>query len=168
MSTGLLMKKRDDSGADSDADAFARAMAGRERRAAVAPLALAGCRRRRPSACRRSRYSPAPRAPHRTRMRSPAEDSQAPGVDRRELRKLKRGDYPPSDRHDLHGMTAKEAAASVQRFIAASRGNRRRCVCIVHGRGLRSTGRRLGAEDSRAGAALGEFRGARLRRRAAF
>jgi DNA-nicking Smr family endonuclease len=63
----------------------------------------------------------------------------ANGVDRRELRKLKRGDYAPGDQLDLHGMTATEAVAAVARFIERSR-SRHRCVCIVHGRGLHSEG----------------------------
>ena len=62
-----------------------------------------------------------------------------PGVDRRELRKLKRGDYPPGDGLDLHAQTAAEAIANVKRFID-SRRHRDRCVCIVHGRGLHSKG----------------------------
>ncbi len=61
----------------------------------------------------------------------------APGVDRRELRKLKRGEHVPGDRLDLHGKTAAEAVAGVRRFIDSS-SSRHRCVCIVHGRGLHS------------------------------
>ena len=64
----------------------------------------------------------------------------AAGVDRREIRRLKRGDYVAGDRYDLHGMTAVEACASVQQFIDSSRHSRHRCVCIVHGRGLHSEG----------------------------
>src|ERR1039457_1581225 len=52
----------------------------------------------------------------------------ADGVDRRELRKLKRGDYPPGDRLDLHGLTATEAVPAVKRFLEHSR-SRHRCVC---------------------------------------
>jgi DNA-nicking Smr family endonuclease len=63
----------------------------------------------------------------------------ANGVDRRELRKLKRGDYAPGDRLDLHRMTATAAVAAVKQFIERSRA-RHRCVCIVHGRGLHSEG----------------------------
>lgn len=63
----------------------------------------------------------------------------APGVDRRELRKLKRGDYAPGNRLDLHGKTAAEAVTSVKRFIDSSR-RHNRVVCIVHGRGLHSEG----------------------------
>ena len=64
----------------------------------------------------------------------------APGVDRKEIRKLKRGVYAAGDRYDLHGLTAAEACASVERFIDSSRHSRHRCVCIVHGRGLHSEG----------------------------
>jgi DNA-nicking Smr family endonuclease len=63
----------------------------------------------------------------------------AAGVDRRELRKLKRGEHAPGSRLDLHGMTAAQAISSVQRFIDNGR-HRHRCVCIVHGRGLHSEG----------------------------
>ena len=69
------------------------------------------------------------------------EDFTAPGVDRREIRKLKRGSYVVAGRHDLHGMTTSGACASVGEFIDRSRHNRRRCVCIVHGRGLHSEGK---------------------------
>jgi len=65
----------------------------------------------------------------------------APGVDRREIRKLKRGDYAPGSRLDLHGQTAAEAVVSLTRFIDLER-RRHRCVCIVHGRGLHSAGNR--------------------------
>jgi DNA-nicking Smr family endonuclease len=61
----------------------------------------------------------------------------APGVDRRELRKLKRGDYVAGDVLDLHRQTAAEAVASVKQFIDGRR-HRHRCVSIVHGRGLHS------------------------------
>jgi DNA-nicking Smr family endonuclease len=64
----------------------------------------------------------------------------APGVDRREIRKLRRGEYLAGDRRDLHGMTAAEAGAAVRQFLDNSRHRRHRCVCIVHGRGLHSEG----------------------------
>ena len=68
------------------------------------------------------------------------EDFAAPGVDRREIRKLKRGEYVAAGRRDLHGMDAAAACASVKQFLETSRHNRHRCICIVHGRGLRSPG----------------------------
>lgn len=66
-------------------------------------------------------------------------DFAAHGVDRREIRKLKQGRYIVGDQCDLHGMTAAEARASVERFIQNSRHSGHRCVCIIHGRGLHST-----------------------------
>jgi DNA-nicking Smr family endonuclease len=65
-------------------------------------------------------------------------DFVAQGVDRREIRKLKKGEYSVRDRRDLHGMTAADALASVGRFIENSQHSGHRCVCIVHGRGLHS------------------------------
>ena len=94
----------------------------------------------------RVRYTP----PIRLRPEAAASDDRVdegdaafavPGVDRREIRKLKRGDYAAAGRHDLHGMTAAEACASVKAFIDRSRHSRHRCICIVHGRGLHSEGR---------------------------
>jgi DNA-nicking Smr family endonuclease len=62
----------------------------------------------------------------------------AAGVDRRELRKLRRGGHSPAERLDLHGMTVSEALTTLTRFIDDRR--HRRCICIVHGRGLHSKG----------------------------
>ena len=94
------------------------------------------------------RVIPAPRlAPAPTRPRDnmagddhDAPDFVAPGVDRREIRKLKRGDHIPAERRDLHGMKAAEAASAVKHFLTTSRHKHHRCVCIVHGRGLHSPG----------------------------
>jgi len=83
----------------------------------------------------------APRA--RDHMADEADDAPAfvaPGVDRREIRRLKRGDHVPAERRDLHGMKAAEATAAVKRFLTTSRHKHHRCVCIVHGRGLHSEG----------------------------
>ena len=67
-------------------------------------------------------------------------DFVAHGVDRREVRKLKRSEYIVRDRRDLHGMTSAEAIATVGRLIESSRHCGHRCVCIIHGRGLHSQG----------------------------
>src|SRR6185369_3772149 len=64
----------------------------------------------------------------------------APGVDRRTIRELKRGDHPAMARCDLHGLTAAEATAQAREFLASSRRKQHRCICIVHGRGLHSAG----------------------------
>lgn len=61
----------------------------------------------------------------------------AAGVDRRELRKLRRGDHAPVRRLDLHGLSGSAAVAQVKAFLESARAACR-CVAIVHGRGLRS------------------------------
>ena len=126
------VKKRDETD-DADADAFARAMATDD----VIRLT--------PDARGRVRAAPLVSLPPAARTavdnaEESDEDFAAHGVDRREIRKLKRGEYVPADRLDLHGMTAAAASASVKQFLDSSRHNRHRCVCIVHGRGLRSPG----------------------------
>ena len=70
----------------------------------------------------------------------PDEDFAASGVGRREMKKLKRGEFVVEGELDLHGRTAADACASVRRFIENSRHRGHRCVCIVHGRGLHSEG----------------------------
>ena len=73
----------------------------------------------------------------------------ANGVDRRELRKLRRGQYAVGRRLDLHGFTAKPAVAATIRFIEDARPGYR-CVAIVHGRGNHSAGRAVLKEEVRA------------------
>ena len=85
--------------------------------------------------------SPPRHSPRRTEHADISDhDFAAHGVDRREIRKLKKGEYIVRGRRDLHGMTSAEAVDSVRRFIENSRHGGHRCVCIIHGRGLHSTG----------------------------
>ncbi|MGE6759609.1 Smr/MutS family protein [Corallococcus interemptor] len=65
-------------------------------------------------------------------------EGASPGVDPNLLRSLRRGDFSVQDRLDLHGKTQREAQAAVERFLSDSRRAKRRCVLIVHGRGLNS------------------------------
>lgn len=129
---------RRDTDVDDTDDDFARAMAIEN----VVPLHPE--RRARAHGTPPVRLPPMARHPGVTPTGSEAEEQDdefaAHGVNRREIRKLKRGDYAPAARRDLHGMTATEASASVRRFIDTSRHHAHRCVCIVHGRGLRSPG----------------------------
>lgn len=60
------------------------------------------------------------------------------GLDRRILQRLKRGDYAVQAHLDLHGLTRDPARREVIAFIAEARRVGRRCVRIVHGRGLNS------------------------------
>jgi DNA-nicking Smr family endonuclease len=136
------LKKRPPHDEASDAEAFARAMAD----AKVVPLA------RKPHS--RVRVTHPVRLPPIATRTSPPRGTDAEqdddgtiehafavnGVDRREIRKLRRGDYSPASRCDLHGLSADAASAAVTQFIDGCRRRHHRCVCIVHGRGLRSPG----------------------------
>jgi DNA-nicking Smr family endonuclease len=62
----------------------------------------------------------------------------AEGVDRRLLRRLRHGDYAVQGHVDLHGLTQAQAKERVVKYIAESRREGRRCVLLVHGRGLHS------------------------------
>ena len=64
-----------------------------------------------------------------------------PGLPRDILRKLRRTHWVIQETLDLHGMTGDEAVAQTAVFLAACRREGRRCVRIVHGKGLRSPGR---------------------------
>ena len=61
-----------------------------------------------------------------------------PGLDPNVRRALRRGEFAIQGHSDLHGMTQVEAQAEVERFLLESRRIGRRCVVIVHGRGLHS------------------------------
>lgn len=65
-------------------------------------------------------------------------EGAAPGIDRNLLRALRRGDFSVQACLDLHGMTQLEAKGAVDRFLTDSRRTGKRCVLIVHGRGLNS------------------------------
>lgn len=60
------------------------------------------------------------------------------GLDPSIVRKLRRGEFAVQGHVDLHGMTRDEAKQAVQRFLRASRNAGKRCVLLVHGRGLHS------------------------------
>jgi DNA-nicking Smr family endonuclease len=62
----------------------------------------------------------------------------APGIDKRLLRKLRKGDYAVQGHLDLHGMTSDEARAEVETFVESALGAGKRCLLIIHGRGLNS------------------------------
>ena len=62
----------------------------------------------------------------------------APGLDKRLLRRLRKGDFALQGHVDLHGMNREEARAAVEDFLTRARSSGKRCVLIVHGRGLHS------------------------------
>lgn len=60
------------------------------------------------------------------------------GLDRRLLRRLRRGEFALQAHLDLHGHRRDEARDEVAKFIKKSWEKGHRCVLIVHGRGLNS------------------------------
>ena len=64
-----------------------------------------------------------------------------PGVTAAALRKLKRGGWVISAELDLHGLRSDEARIALAEFLQHCTRNDRRCVRIIHGKGLRSKNR---------------------------
>jgi DNA-nicking Smr family endonuclease len=65
-------------------------------------------------------------------------EGAAPGVNQGLLATLRRGDYAIQGHIDLHGKTKPEAKEAVERFLIQARKEGKRCVLIIHGRGLNS------------------------------
>jgi DNA-nicking Smr family endonuclease len=65
-------------------------------------------------------------------------EGKVAGLDQQLVRKLRRGDFAVQAHVDLHGMTRDEAKRAVEAFLRASRSAGKRCVLVVHGRGLHS------------------------------
>jgi DNA-nicking Smr family endonuclease len=65
-------------------------------------------------------------------------EGRVAGIDPSLVRKLRRGEFAVQGHVDLHGMTREEAKAAVERFLRGSRNAGKRCVLVVHGRGLHS------------------------------
>jgi DNA-nicking Smr family endonuclease len=65
-------------------------------------------------------------------------EGKAAGLDPAIVRKLRRGDYAVQGHLDLHGMTREEARRLVEHFLRRSHLGGKRCVLLVHGRGLHS------------------------------
>jgi len=63
--------------------------------------------------------------------------ARAPGVSRAQASELRSGKVRTEETLDLHGMTVEAGLARLREFIAAA-ARQRRCVLIVHGRGLHS------------------------------
>lgn len=63
-----------------------------------------------------------------------------PGLQQRQLQRLKRGQLPIGAELDMHGMTAAIGRTAVVNFIALCREQHVRCVRIIHGKGYGSAG----------------------------
>lgn len=64
-----------------------------------------------------------------------------PGLPRRVLVDLRRGRWVLQGELDLHGLTREEARVALSQFLAASLSRGRRCVRVIHGKGLGSPGK---------------------------
>jgi len=65
-------------------------------------------------------------------------EGAAQGLDRRILKRLRKGELAVQAYVDLHGLHREEASAEVRKFIKRSHEKGLRCVLVVHGRGLGS------------------------------
>jgi DNA-nicking Smr family endonuclease len=63
------------------------------------------------------------------------------GIQQRVLRKFRRGQYTIEAELDLHGCTISEAREQVSQFLQRARASNKRCVRIIHGKGLSSIGK---------------------------
>lgn len=64
-----------------------------------------------------------------------------PGLPRRVLSDLRRGRWTLQGEIDLHGHTREEARDALAQFLAASLQQGRRCIRVIHGKGLGSPGK---------------------------
>ncbi len=64
-----------------------------------------------------------------------------PGIGPDVVRKLRRGHWTIQDELDLHGLRSDEARESLSAFIHEAQAAGRRCVRVIHGKGLSSPGR---------------------------
>ena len=79
--------------------------------------------------------------PQRTRpVRGVIEGVAPPGLDRRTVRRLKRGVLPVEASLDLHGLTQAGAHSALISFVGASHRAGRRCLLVVTGKGRMGEG----------------------------
>ncbi len=62
------------------------------------------------------------------------------GVSRMTLRKLRRGQWPPEDSLDLHGLNSDAARRLLLQFLNEATRRGLRCVAVVHGKGWHTEG----------------------------
>jgi len=63
------------------------------------------------------------------------------GLQQRVLRKFRRGQYAIEAELDLHGYTVPEAREALNRFLRAAVQSGKRCVRVIHGKGLGAAGK---------------------------
>src|SRR5262249_15013749 len=63
-----------------------------------------------------------------------------PGVPKKILRRLGRGEFSIAAELDLHGLHQRDAAAEIRAFLDGARAGQRLCVRIIHGKGTNAKG----------------------------
>jgi DNA-nicking Smr family endonuclease len=71
----------------------------------------------------------------------PVSEYLSNGLNKMTLRKLRRGDWPPQDNLDLHGLNSDRARKLLVEFLHHATHHGMRCVNVIHGKGWRSEGR---------------------------
>ena len=61
-----------------------------------------------------------------------------PGIGEDVIKKLRRGEWVPQDKVDLHGLRSYEAREALATFLRRSVRNGVRCVRVIHGKGIGS------------------------------
>lgn len=61
-----------------------------------------------------------------------------PGVQKRVMDKLRRGQFRIEAELDLHRMTSEQAYEALSQFLGYCQGQHKRCVRVIHGKGLGS------------------------------
>lgn len=96
------------------------------------------------------RRVPAPALPPPPPAPAPLSHDHAPGLERRDRQRLRRGKVEIEARLDLHGMTQRDAETALTSFIVGARADGRRSVLVITGKG----GRRADADDRGPGAGV--------------
>ncbi len=65
-------------------------------------------------------------------------EGHATGLDGQVVRKLRKGEFAVQAHVDLHGLLKDEAKLELEAFLTGARQSGKRCVLVVHGRGLHS------------------------------
>ena len=65
-------------------------------------------------------------------------EGSAHGLDSRILKRLRKGEYAVQGQLDLHGMNREQARAALEHWLPVARAGGKRCVLVIHGRGLHS------------------------------
>ena len=124
------------SGDDDDTRAFEEAMRGARRLPGPRVDASGDA----PAAAARTRAPPRPQIapPFEVEEVGESISGRARGVSLQLLRALRAGEPPIEARLDLHGRRLADVARDLARFVATARGQGRRAVLLIHGRGRNS------------------------------